>query len=347
MGYGLALMEPSLSVVERDIESAINALKQGKLVALPTETVYGLGADASNPQALRKLYQLKGRPEKHPVIVHLASVEQLNDWAIDIPDTAYRLAEAFWPGPLTMILKRATSVPDEVTGGQDTVGVRVPNHPVALALLNAFQGGIAAPSANRFGRLSPTTARHVREEFGDNIAMILDGGPCQVGVESTIIDLSGGEPVILRPGMITPERIEQVLGFKVAISQPHQVKTRAPGTLESHYAPHTPLLLVPAEQLVQTAQSFISQGRIVAIFSREKKPELLSSQAYWVTAPSLAEAYAQVLYARLHELDHLGADILLVEAVPEDEAWLAVRDRLQRAATPSVTSSFGETHGTI
>ena len=200
-----------------DLDRAVELLKAGELVGIPTETVYGLGADAANPAAVAKIFAAKGRPADHPLIVHIPGASHLERWAVDIPDLAYELAEDFWPGPLTLILRRAPGVPDAVTGGQDTVGLRVPGHPVALDLLRAFaaaggSGGIAAPSANRFGRISPTTADHVREELGDAVALVLDGGACAVGIESTIIDLSSGKPMLLRPGHITPAAIEAVCG---------------------------------------------------------------------------------------------------------------------------------------
>ncbi|WP_442770390.1 L-threonylcarbamoyladenylate synthase, partial [Zoogloea ramigera] len=195
-----------------DIQRAVQLLRQGELVALPTETVYGLGADALNPDAVAKIFAAKGRPSDHPLIVHLADASQIMTWAREVPKDAIALARAFWPGPLTLILKRDESVPDLVTGGQDTVGLRVPNHPVALELLRAFGSGVAAPSANRFGRISPTTAEHVRQELGERVALILDGGACAVGLESTIVDLSRGVPVILRPGAIGADDIARVLG---------------------------------------------------------------------------------------------------------------------------------------
>jgi L-threonylcarbamoyladenylate synthase len=271
------------------VENAVLALKQGRLVAFPTETVYGLGADAENLDALNLLYATKGRPPNHPVIVHLAPSAQLDDWAENIPEAAYRLAEAFWPGPLTLILSRAARVPNAVTGGQNTVGLRIPAHPVAQQLLEAFDGGVAGPSANRFGRLSPTTAEHVRADLGDAVDCILDGGACPVGVESTIVAFQNGEPVVLRPGMITPKQLETTLSdclistakpaiastasktsthttqttlnhSKITSTETTQVVSadkqttisRAPGTLARHYAPQTPLSLLSSKELKET-----------------------------------------------------------------------------------------------
>jgi len=215
------------------IEHAALLLRQGLLVAFPTETVYGLGADASNPEAVRKIFQAKGRPADHPLIVHISSVDSLNDWAVNIPDAAKKLAAHFWPGPLALILNKKPDVPLEVTGGQETVGLRMPDHPVALSLLKAFGGGIAAPSANRFCRISPTQAAHVEEELGDAVDLILDGGSCQVGVESTIIDLSGKQPKLLRLGHITQKDIEAVLQTELIIvsSPAEQTELRAPGMI--------------------------------------------------------------------------------------------------------------------
>ena len=237
-----------------DIQRAVALLCQGELVALPTETVYGLGADALNPDAVAKIFTAKGRPSDHPLIVHLADAGQIMTWAREVPKDAIALARAFWPGPLTLILKRDESVPDLVTGGQDTVGLRVPNHPVALELLRAFGSGVAAPSANRFGRISPTTAEHVRQELGERVALILDGGACAVGLESTIVDLSRGVPVILRPGAIGADDIARVLGRRPRLRGEFEAEAggaaeqgatpRVSGALAAHYAPRTPLELV-------------------------------------------------------------------------------------------------------
>jgi L-threonylcarbamoyladenylate synthase len=325
-----------------EIETAAQCLKAGGLVAFPTETVYGLGADAENPQALAKLYAVKGRPTHHPVIVHLASVAQLPQWAVDIPEAAWVLAKAFWPGPLTLILKRSRRVPDAVTGGQDTVGIRVPDHPVALALLSAFGGGVAAPSANRFGRLSPTTAQHVLADLGGDVEAILDGGPCQVGVESTIVAFREGQPIILRPGIITENQIQQALqGGAVASSAPlpSQASTvsRAPGTLASHYAPRTPLRLFSGQELQQQFADVQAKpcggGERIGVMALRKAS---ASPAFfcetWIEMPDTPEEYARLLYATLRDLDALGLSSIWVERVPADTPWAAVADRLARAA---------------
>lgn len=320
-----------------NVARAAALLRAGELVAFPTETVYGLGADASNPRAIAKIFAAKGRPADHPLIVHLPDASQLDRWAIDIPAVAFELAAAFWPGPLTLILKRHPSVLDAITGGQDTVGLRVPNHPLALQLLREFGGanggGLAAPSANRFGHVSPTTAAHVREELGDAVAMILDGGPCAVGIESTILDLSSGEPRILRPGMLDAEAIGGVLG-RVPAFGGEQNAPRVSGSLEAHYAPGTPLQLVAAADLATTAAQALAAGRRIAVLAPEA-PVHVQQKMVWSAASADAAQFAHELYARLRELDTLGCDLILVAEPPATEAWRAVADRLRRAAAGS------------
>ena len=251
------------------IAKAVLLLRQGRLVAFPTETVYGLGADASNPEAVKRIFSAKGRPADHPLIVHIPDVDSLTDWALNVPESARRLADRFWPGPLTLILKKKPEVSSVVTGGQDTVGLRIPDNPVALSLLRAFGGGIAAPSANRFKRISPTQASHVAEELEGFVDMILDGGPCQVGVESTIVDLSGSRPVLLRPGQITRTQIEQVLGVELAVISPTEKASpgdiRAPGMMKIHYAPVTPAMLCNGERLPEIVRSLTSQDQKIGV----------------------------------------------------------------------------------
>lgn len=312
-----------------EIERAVAALRDGQLVAFPTETVYGLGADASNPAAVRRIFAAKGRPADHPLIVHLPEVAALNDWARDIPAAAWLLAERFWPGPLTMILPKAPHVPDVVTGGQQSIGLRIPDHPVASALLRAFNGGVAAPSANRFGRISPTLAEHVQSELGDAVALIIDGGPCRVGVESSIVDLTGEQPALLRPGHISASQLAEVLG--IAVAQPQRSTTRAPGTLASHYAPLTSTQIVNGDELLPAIEALLCQGLRVAVLARQFAA-IDDPRVFWQPAAQDPVAYAHDLYAYLRQLDGLQYDRILVEAVPEDEAWLAVRDRLRRAA---------------
>ena len=315
-----------------DIQRAVALLRQGELVALPTETVYGLGADALNPDAVAKIFAAKGRPSDHPLIVHLADAGELTVWARDIPREAIALARAFWPGPLTLILKKEDGVPDIVTGGQDTVGLRVPSHPVALELLRAFGSGVAAPSANRFGRISPTTAEHVRQELGDRVSLILDGGPCQVGLESTILDLSRDAPVILRPGAIGADDIARVIGRRPRLRGELDEASPAPrvsGALAAHYAPRTPLELVVGSALAAHVQS----GD--AVLARIPAPTDLPAGVLWIEAPTDPANYGHDLYARLRSLDASGCARLLVEAPPSQPEWAAVADRLGRAAVGS------------
>jgi L-threonylcarbamoyladenylate synthase len=307
--------------VTAEVRRAAQILRAGGLVAFPTETVYGLGADASSEKAIARLYAVKGRPADHPVIIHFASAETAFQWAADIPETARLLAKKFWPGPLTLILKRSALAKHFVTGGQDTVGLRVPSHPVAQELLKAFSAAIAAPSANRFGRVSPTTAAHVREDLGNDVDLVLEGGPSDVGIESAIVDLSGTSPVLLRPGRISKQDLESVIGTigdKAASSPRHS------GGLERHYAPRTPARMVPAHALDKE----ISKGRSVAVLAFSRPDERVD---FWLRMPRDPRAYAQKLYAALRELDSANCEQILVEAPPESAEWDAVRDRLKRA----------------
>ncbi len=316
-----------------EIQRAAQILRDGGLVAFPTETVYGLGADASNPDAVRRIFAAKGRPADHPVIVHLEGAGQLPRWARTIPPAAERLTDRFWPGPLTLVLKRAAGVIDEVTGGQDTVGLRAPSHPLAQQLLKIFGGGIAAPSANRFGHISPTTARHVREELGDAVDLILDGGACDVGIESTILDLSSGSPTLLRPGRIGVAEIESALGVQVALAAAHA--PRAPGMLTAHYAPRLPLLLAPASDLDSVVREQAASGPVAVLARRPRPPD--SPSVMWQLAASDEQTYAHDLYALLRVLDRSSCALIVVETPPERPEWDAVRDRLTRAAAGSGT----------
>jgi len=334
-----------VSAVSSTIVDAAAALEAGRLVAFPTETVYGLGADAENPDAVAAIYAAKGRPQDHPVIVHVAPGAALEYWCADIPAEAFQLVDAFWPGPLTLILKRASNIPDAVSGGQDTVGIRCPSHPVAIALLQAFKhgrGGIAAPSANKFGHVSPTTAQHVRDEFGDDarLAAVLDGGQSEVGIESTIVDLSRlvtHGPVLLRPGHISAEAIAAVIDQVPA--RPDAAAPRASGTLESHYAPHTPVAMQDTATLAATLARLADAGRKVALIHYSALPATRAG----VQLPATPEGFAHALYAALRAMDGTGADIILVEAPPQEGAWLGVNDRLRRAAH----GSSGIVHGLI
>ncbi|MCD2514942.1 threonylcarbamoyl-AMP synthase [Massilia sp. G4R7] len=331
------------------IDAAARALESGQLVAFPTETVYGLGADAENPQAVAAIYAAKGRPQDHPVIVHLAPDAPLDYWAAGIPAEAHALADAFWPGPLTMILKRAANIPDAVSGGQDTVGLRCPSHPVAIALLRAFKGGrggVAAPSANKFGAVSPTLAQHVRDEFGadGSVAMVLDGGASQVGIESTIVDLSRlatHGPVLLRPGHISAEAIAAVIDQLP--NAPDAAAPRASGTLESHYAPHTPVAMQDSAQLRQTVAGLAAKGRKVALIHYTDLPPTHAAQRL----PATPDGFAHALYAALRAMDGQGADVILVEAPPQGGDWLGVNDRLRRAAHGSTGIVHGLLNGQV
>jgi L-threonylcarbamoyladenylate synthase len=313
-----------------EIGRAARLLRAGELVAFPTETVYGLGADAGNDRALARLYAVKGRPAAHPVIVHLADAGQVIDWASSVPEAAKRLAEAFWPGPLTLILRRADGVSDRITGGQPTVGLRVPAHPTALALLAAVDRGLAAPSANRFGAVSPTSAQAAREGLADEVAMVLDGGPCRVGVESTIIDLSGERALLVRPGGLAVEDVERVLRAPLALAGPG---VRAPGTLRSHYAPNAAIELGAREDVTRLASLSIAAGRRTAVICPAPMPPLPPG-ALVLGEPQDPAAYAHGLYAMLRAADAAGAEVVIAVAPPPDGLGRAVADRLRRAAAP-------------
>lgn len=319
-------------VTLEEIERAAKLLHDGALIAFPTETVYGLGADARNADAVRRLFVIKGRPANHPVIVHLAAADLLPRWARETGASADALAEAFWPGPLTLILPRASTVLDVVTGGQDSVGLRVPAHPIAHALLARLlelgSDGIAAPSANRFGRISATNARHVAEEFGNAIALVLDGGSTRHGIESTIVDLTSGEPVLLRPGAITIEALRRVLGSTLRPASSRS--PRASGTLAAHYAPRTAARIVQPDELVHALFTPTEPATNIAVLARSVgKPTGFAGA--WIGAPERSAAYARDLYASLRTLDALGADEIWIEAPPDGSDWVAVNDRLRKA----------------
>lgn len=327
------------------LDDAVRRLAEGGLVAFPTETVYGLGADAENPQAIARIYQAKGRPSNHPVIVHVAPDADLTYWARSVPAAARALVQAFWPGPLTLILPRAPGIPAAVSGGQDSIGLRCPSHPVAQELLRRFaalkggQGGVAAPSANKFGQVSPTQAAHVRNEFPEldaDALLVLEGGPSQVGIESTIVDLSrleeGVGPVLLRPGHVTAQDLAAVLG--VTPSSPDTGAPRVSGSLKAHYAPRTPLQLAERGQLQAVLDQARAKGERLAVAVFPPVPASFEGQAgvaWHVCSPDRGE-YAQRLYALLRELDAAGHDRIVLERPPSTPAWQAVNDRLGRAA---------------
>lgn len=324
-----------LPVDERAIRAAVDVLECSGLVAMPTETVYGLAANAEDEKAVKKIFEAKNRPTTHPLIVHITGEEALDHWACDIPQSAYVLARKFWPGPLTMILKKSDAVGDWITGGQDSVGLRCPSHPWAVALIKAFAGkhhrGLAAPSANTFGRISPTCAQHVRDDLGEKpkgkVDFILDGGQCEVGVESTIINLSGEHPEILRHGAVTRGMLEEALGC--AVPDGGKNSPRVSGSLKSHYAPKTKVVL--SDNIAAELEK-LKDKKVAVMASGQALEQTPAHVVKWFIAPSDASEYMHVLYTRLHELDQTGADLILIETPPTGDAWNAVQDRLNRAS---------------
>ncbi|HEY6533764.1 MAG TPA: L-threonylcarbamoyladenylate synthase [Acidimicrobiales bacterium] len=328
---------PAVVEGEAGVERAAAVLRAGGLVAFPTETVYGLGADASDPAAVARIFAAKGRPGDHPLIVHLGDADLVEAWADGVPPEAHLLADAFWPGPLTMLLWRSPKAPDAVTGGRDTVGLRVPDHPLARQLLDAFGDGVAAPSANRFGRVSPTTAADVVSDLGDAVDLVLDGGPCRVGVESTIVDLTGGEPVLLRPGGVAIERLTEVLG-----REPNRLEgpapergARAPGMLASHYAPKARVVVADEASVVAVAAEAVSTavGRVGVL--APTVTDGLGPEIVELEPAGGPEEYARLLYARLRQADRLQIEILVCVPPPARGVGVAVADRLSRAAASS------------
>lgn len=329
------------------IEHAAQLLRNGQLVAIPTETVYGLGADAKNPSAVQKIYAAKGRPAHNPLIIHIANADAMAAFAVDIPEEAWQLAHVFWPGPLTLILKKHPSVPTVTTAGQSTVALRVPNHPLTLQLLTQFKGGIAAPSANRSGRISPTSAEHVLEELGSQVDYILDGGASRIGIESTIVylaDTPQNAPRILRQGSIPASALTSALG-KTVHFQPHSPDTPSmmvPGTSLSHYAPEKPLYLLTQEVLwniLKENRPGDMQCDILAFSIPEQSLQSThthpsSRMHQWTKASLNPSEYGQELYSHLRRLDKTASNCILVECPPATEPWLAIIDRLTRAARP-------------
>src|SRR6201996_5477721 len=326
-----------LPVSTAQIEHAAALLDAGRLVAFPTETVYGLGGDAESPEAVARIYAAKGRPANHPVIVHLAPHGDPHYWVERLPSDAQRLIDAFWPGPLTLILKRAAHIPAAVSGGQDSVGLRCPSHPVAQALLEAFSalrnghGGVAAPSANRFGHVSPTTAQHVRDEFGDAIH-VLDGGASDVGIESTIVDLSRGFPALLRPGHVTPQDIADVLGEMPRLPDGTDASApRASGTLKAHYAPRTPLALLPFAALEPLLAARQEDERVALVARLSRAGHWADAEGvHFIAAPEDPHVYARELYSLLRALDRANVTRILIEKLPDTIEWIALQDRLRR-----------------
>ncbi|HEX4530820.1 MAG TPA: L-threonylcarbamoyladenylate synthase [Acidimicrobiia bacterium] len=309
-----------------DVGRAVDVLRGGGLVAFPTETVYGLGADASSAAAVRRLFAVKRRPAEHPVIVHLGDPALLSEWAAEVPDAAAVLARACWPGPLTVVVRRAARVPDAVTGGRDTVGLRVPDQPLALELLRAFGGGVAAPSANRFGRVSPTTAADVRADLGGDVDLVLDGGPCRVGIESTIVDCTGPGPAILREGGVPRRRVEALLGTTVPLRTSGEVA--APGTLASHYAPRARVELTDRAEIDQRATAALARGERVGVIGVPPA----DARVVGLGEPADGERYAHDLYAMLRAADACELDLVLAIVPTGSGLAAAVADRLRRAA---------------
>lgn len=314
-----------------DIDDAVRLLCAGRLVAVPTETVYGLAADASNAEAVGRIFIAKRRPANHPLIVHLAGPERLSDWARDIPDAAWRLANAFWPGPLTLLLHKADQVPPEVTGGRPTIGLRVPAHPVLLRILDRLDGGLAAPSANPHKRLSPTSADQVMSGLNGRIDAVLDGGPCRVGLESTIVDLTGDTPRIVRAGPITRRELEQALGRRVEFPEQHD--TAVPGNVAVHYQPRTPLYLYATDVLRERLQRLRPDARVALLHRSDALSERRPGIIHRLRMPDDKAEYARRLYDALHAADETGADAIWMEAPPMHEDWRDVHDRLARAAS--------------
>ena len=314
----------------RDLDKAIRILKAGGLVAFPTETVYGLGADARSANAVRKIYAAKGRPPTNPLIVHVAGVAMAKLYAAEWPDTARRIAQRYWPGPLTLVLPRYRTIVPDVSAGLDTVGLRMPNHKLALELIQRFDGPLAAPSANRSNHISPTTAQHVRDDLGSAVDFVLDGGPCTVGIESTVLDLTLARPKILRPGGISRAQIEKVIG-RVDVGEmmtDEQAPASSPGQHVTHYSPRTPSFRFDfggrgaLETVAKTG--FVTLGATGDIVRHGPS----------ITLPATPRLYARALYAALHELDAMGLAAIYVEMPPDRPEWAAIRDRLMRATRP-------------
>lgn len=315
---------------ERAIRRAAELLRAGKLVAFPTETVYGLGALALDPEAVRGIFAAKGRPAKNPLIVHVATSEQAKEVAAGWPEEAQALAERFWPGPLTLVLPKAAGLPPEVTGGLEAVGIRVPAHPVALELIRAVGAPLAAPSANRYTEVSPTSAAHVERSLGGRIHAILDGGETTVGIESTVLDLSGDTPTLLRPGAVAVSELEEVIGSVRRLGgEGAELHLPSPGLARRHYAPGAKVSLFDPEELSARAAG---ADETVGVMARSPRPPGAPGAARWVQMPASPAAYARQLYRTLHAMDEAGVESLWIELPPDEEAWEGVRDRLRRAA---------------
>jgi L-threonylcarbamoyladenylate synthase len=321
-----------MTIITKDISQAVTVLKQGGLVAMPTETVYGLAADARHEAAINAIFKAKKRPYDHPLIVHLAGLDQLSEWARDIPDAAYHLAKQFWPGPLTFILNKQPQVLDVVTGGQSTVGIRIPRHPVALAVLKAFGGGLAAPSANKFTHITPTTAQAVFEELNGAIDLILEGGDCEVGLESTILDLTAATPTILRPGMITAEMLSTCLNQTVVTRHKVETTQRVPGMHHLHYAPQTRTYVVSHNELHRFMNHLPESAQPLVLITHDRTQAPADFSHALIMLANDANHYAHELYRTLRECDHGQFKTIVISEVPLSPAWDAIRDRLAKAS---------------
>jgi L-threonylcarbamoyladenylate synthase len=309
-----------------DIAKAVEILKAGGLVAFPTETVYGLGADATNPAAIKRIFETKGRPSTNPLIVHVADIATAKKFAASWPKAAQMLAEKFWPGSLTLVLPKSPTIVPQVTANKQTVGLRAPNHPLALDLLRKFNGPLAAPSANRSTRISPTTAQHVCDELGDKVDLILDGGPCTVGIESTVLDLTASTPTILRPGAITAHQIEEVIGpitIRTATIDPN-TPASSPGQHAVHYSPRAAAYRFEQQDFASIRSASTPSTAVLALHPIPGAIQM----------PTTPEAYARILYSTLRDLDSQNIETIFIEMPPDEPQWLAVRDRLLRATRP-------------
>ena len=325
------MSEPSDSWQASLAERAVKVLQQGGLVAIPTETVYGLAADASNELAVRRIFAAKGRPATHPLIVHVPSAGAAHDWAEVVPQRAATLMQTFWPGPLTLVLQRSRKALDVVTAGQDTVALRVPNHPLTLRLLREFGGGLAAPSANRHGQVSPTTADHVRADLGEAVDMVLDGGPCALGIESTIVDARSDRLEILRPGGVPKEALEAAVGDHIPVRDASQV--RVPGSLASHYAPRAGVVVVERDELRNRAEDEAhSAPGWVAVVS--PSPSDAPRGTLHLSIPADPAGFARDLYAVLRAADEQGVALIVIAPPEPGGLGLAIRDRLKKASAP-------------
>jgi L-threonylcarbamoyladenylate synthase len=327
----------TITDAQENILRAVALLRAGNIIGLPTETVYGLAADATNATAIAKIFAAKGRPADHPLIVHVANTDVAKTWASagGWPDAAQKLADAFWPGPMTLIVRRAAHVLDVVTGGQNTVGLRVPSHPVAQALLQALAGAVAAPSANKFGHVSPTTAQHVASEFADIDLLILDGGTCEVGVESTIIDLSSGSARVLRPGRIRTSEIERVIGQRLSADTKATMTPRVSGSLDSHYAPIKKTLMLAGDALEIFLDAARDAGKQVGLIHHSSRFASKRLKERVMLHGDDAAKFEHAIYSTLRTLDESSVELIVIETPPSTSDWDAVNDRLRRATYSS------------